>query len=304
MRDQFRGSYLAAEDGMKKSVVQIVNSDVRATLTNRSGCKLVCKSGLDFDSLFNGNAQAVDTPFDTATTGLPDSPLTFSLLDYLGQFLKEDLLVDGFEGPQTEPLLKFIGSQEINTRLRNEIGIRDDHRYLAAGKYEMGKDTLTRYSWEGPYRGYAFGIDPQPLRFSVIDSTLGQPIYIEPEIPVPVSQGFGSRVNPAWAKARFEIALVVGADSFSRLTPAMYNGEGGWKFPSQVSMGELMFQVIKDNINNVWGDFGRHHYQIQRAYRPERPHAVTAIMFKRAVADFGLSPVSDYTDYSSSSQSL
>jgi hypothetical protein len=60
-----------------------------------------------------------------------------------------------------------------------------------------------------------------------------------------------------------------------------------------------MFQVIKDNCKNVWGDFGRHFYQISRAYKPMRPHAVTAIAFKRAVADFGLSPVDDFADYSS-----
>ena len=298
MRDAFEGSYLAAEDALKKQIVHLVNADVRATLTDRSGTKLVVKSGTTFGQMFSGDSQQIDTPFATDDVGLPDSPVNFELLEYLSIFMRENLLVEGFEGAQSEPLLRFIGSQEINSRLRKEAGIREDHRYLAAGSYAIGKDALLRYTWEGPYKGYAFGIDPQPLRFSELDED-GQPLFLEPEIAKQTSKGVAARVNPAWARARFEIALVVGADSFARLTPAQYTGEGSFKFPSQVSTGELMFQVIKDNCRNVWGDFGRHFYQIQRAYKPMRPHAVCAIAFKRAVADFALTPVSDFADYTS-----
>lgn len=298
MRNAFEGSYLAAEDSLKKQIIHIVNTDVRATLVDRSGTKLVVKSGKTFSQMYSGDSQAIDTPFATADVGLPDSPINFKLLEYLSIFQRENLLVDGFEGPATEPLLKFLGSQEIISRLRDEAGITQNHQYLAAGSYALGKDTLTRYTWEGPYRGYAFGIDPQPLRFSELNAD-GQPKFIEPEIARKSTKGVAARVNPLWARARFEIALVVGADSFARLTPAQYTGEGSFKFPSQVSMGEMMFQVIKDNGNNVWGDFGRHFYQISRAYKPMRPHAVTAIAFKRAVADFQLNPVNDFSDYSS-----
>lgn len=298
MRDEFQGSYLAAEDALKKQIVQLVNSDIRATLADRSGSKLVVRAGQTFTDMYTGNSQVVDAPFDTPN-GLPNAPVNFALLDELSTFLREGLLVEGFEGNQSEPLLKFIGSQEINRRLRNEVGIRDDHRYLAAGHYDIGRDQLVKYTWEGPYRGYAFGIDMQPLRFSELGPD-GQPKFIEPEIPASVTRNVGARINPAWYRARYEIALVVGADSFARLTPASYTGEGSFKFPSQVSMGELMFQVIKDNCRNVWGDFGRHFYQIQRAIKPMRPHAVCAIAFKRAQADFGLQTVPDFSNYSSS----
>lgn len=296
MRDEFEGSYLAAEDALKKQTVQLVNSDIRATLTDRSGSKLVVKAGKTFNQMYTGDSQAIDTPF--TTDFLPDAPVNFALLDDLSTFLREGLLVDGFEGNQSEPLLKFIGSQEINRRLRQEIGIREDHRYLAAGSYQIGKDSLLKYTWEGPYRGYAFGIDTQPLRYSQVDDD-GQPLFLEPEIARRSTKGSAARINPAWMRARYEVALVVGADSFARLTPAQYTGEGSFKFPSQVTSGELMFQVIKDNCRNVWGDFGRHFYQIQRAIKPMRPHAVCAIAFKRAQSDYGLTAVSDFADYSS-----
>lgn len=298
MRDAFETSYVQSEDSLKKQIVQLINSDVRGTLVDRSGCKLTVNSTLagGFLDMFQGDSQSIDTPF--APGILPDSPVTFKLLEYLSIFLRENLLVEGFEGSQSEPLLKFIGSQEIISRLRDEAQVSTIHQYLAAGHYQMGPDALTRYTWEGPYRGYAFGIDPMPLRFSQLDSD-GQPLYLEPEIAVPTSNGVAARVNPLWARALFEVALVCGSNSFRRMTPEMYNGEGTFKFPSQVSMGELQFVVIKDNVKNVWGDYGRHHYQIQRAYKPERPHAICAVAYKRSQVDFGLNPVANIPDYSS-----
>lgn len=297
MRDAFETSYTQSEDALKKQIVQLINSDVRGTLVDRSGCKLTVNSTLgDFLEMFKGDSQAIDTPFNAGV--LPDSPVTFKLLEYTSIFLRENLLVEGFEGTQSEPLLKFIGSQEIISRLRDEAGVTTVHQYLAAGHYQMGPDTLTKYTWEGPYRGYAFGIDPQPLRFSQLDSD-GQPLYIEPEIAVRTNNGVAARVNPLWARALFEVAIICGANSFRRMTPEQYNGEGTFKFPAQVSMGELMFQVIKDNSKNVWGDYGRHFYQIQRSYKPERPHAICAVAYKRSQVDFGLNPVNNIPDYSS-----
>lgn len=298
MRDAFETSYSTSEEAIKKQIVQLMNADVRGTLVDRSGCKIVFKSNTTFNDMFTGDAQAIDTPFETKL-GLPDSPLTFKLLEFTSIFLRENLLVEGFEGTQTEPLLKFIGSQEIISRLRDEANVSTIHQYLEAGHYQMGPDALTKYTWEGPYRGYAFGIDPQPLRFSSID-TDGQPLYIEPEIAVKTSNGVAARINPAWAKALYEVGVVVGANSFRRLSPEQYNGEGTYKFPAQISMGELQFRVIEDNSKNVWRDYGRHFYQIQRAYRAERPHAICPIIYKRAQVDFGASPVGNVvSDYSS-----
>jgi hypothetical protein len=81
-----------------------------------------------------------------------------------------------------------------------------------------------------------------------------------------------------------------------RLVPQRFTGEGGFKWPEQLVNGEMFWQVIRDNDSNAWGDFGRHFWELDRAYEPVRPHAVCFIIYKRANADLGLSPVLDYDD--------
>jgi hypothetical protein len=300
MRNAFETSYTVSEQALKAQIIQLNNADVRSILVRLGGTKLLVNSTLTFDQMCDGSMQSIKTPFPTLAGGLPDSPLSFSLLQALGRRLREDLLVEAFETQDSEPLLKFIGGQDILDLLRDDLDVRTDHRYLAAGAYTIGETTLTRYRWEGPYRGWAFGVDPQPLRYNSLLPN-GQPDFIEPEIRVIVSgKGVGSRPNPSWVRAKYEIGFALGANSFRRLAPAQYTGEGSFKFPPQLTMGELKWNVIIDNANNVWGDYARHYYQISRAIRPERPHAVCAIAFKRWNQTFGLVPQSDFADYSSS----
>ena len=61
---------------------------------------------------------------------------------------------------------KFIGSQSQLNVFRDELNVHQDLQYLTTGRYEIGNESITGYSWEGPYRGIAFGIDQQPLRFN------------------------------------------------------------------------------------------------------------------------------------------
>lgn len=296
MWSSFRTAYVAAEQSLKQQLVQLNNADVRINLVRRSGCKLTVKAGTSFEGMFEGQMQAIDTPFSTDAAE-PDAAPNIKLLQYLGRTLREDLLIEPWEGNQGEPVLRFIGSQEIIDILRDDAGVREDHRYLAAGSYDIGKKPLLRYRWEGPYRGFTFGVDPQPLRFNDLDDD-GQPIFIEPEIAYEVTNGVGSRPNPLWFRAKYEVAIVMGRRSFTKLAPEMYTGEGSFKFPAQGITGQLMWTNIKDNDQNVWQDFGRHHYQFTRAYKPERPHAVCAIAFARQQVDFGLTAISDFGNWS------
>jgi hypothetical protein len=298
-RAAFQGSYPAAEDAIKKQLVQLTNSDVRAQLVARGGSKLTVVSSAAFETMYQGDVNAINTPFNqNLNGGLPDSAINFSLLKRLVNFMREDLLAEGFESnDQVNPIFKAIVSQDQLDLFRQELNIQDDMRALVTGKYPLGERTITRYSWEGPYRGVAFGIDPQPLRFSDVDSD-GQPIFIEPEISVATSKGVGARINPPWARARFEVMMLMGANTFRRRVPEQYMGSGGFKFPPQLVQGELEFAVIRDNDCNLFGDFGQHLYQVSRSYRPERPHGVCAIAYKRCNQDFGLVSCPDYQDYS------
>ena len=297
-RAAFQGSYPAAEDALKKSIIQINNSDIRYTLATRCGAKLTVNSTQTFGQMFSGDAQAIDVPFQTDSgTGLPDSPITFALLKYAMNFMREDLLVDPFENDVEQGgIFKFIGGMDQCELFRAELGITNDARSLTTGRYKFGEKTLLGYSFNGPYRGVAFASDTQDLRFDSLDIN-GQPVYIEPEIAANVTKGVAARMNPAWAHAKYATALLIGADSFRRRVPEQYTGAGSFKFPPQMAQGELEFAVIRDNTLNLFGDYGQHLYQISRSYRPERPHAVMAINYLRATSGFGLVPTAVEADY-------
>jgi hypothetical protein len=81
--------------------------------------------------------------------------------------------------------------------------------------------------------------------------------------------------------------------TFERQTPEQYTGEGTFKFAPQLHGGELEWHYVKDNDINEWGDFGRHHYQIERAYTPLRPQHIVPVIYKRPQVDLGLTALPD-----------
>jgi hypothetical protein len=296
MWSAFKTAYSAAEQSLRGQLVQLNNADVRWTLVSRSGCKMIVQAGKSFSDMFEGNMQAIDKAWPQI--GLPNAAPTIKLMQHLCRMMREVLLVEPWEGKQGEPVMKVIGSHEIIDFLRDDAEVRDDHRYMAAGSYDSGKNAITRYLWEGPYRGMAFGVDPQPLRFNQMTGSPAAPDFIEPEIAWEVDNAVGSRPSSAWVHAKYEVLLVLGKGSFRKLAPETYTGEGSFRFPAQGISGELMWVNLKDNDKNVWQDFGRHHYQFSRAYKPERPHAVCAVAYARKQTDFGLVPITDFGDWS------
>ncbi len=293
----FKDTYKSAEDSLRKGVVQIMNADVRANLVDASGCKMVLQINKTFDQLFDGNVNSINTPFPGI--GVPNAGPSFASLEYLGRFMREDLMVEPFPiAGDDDGVLKVIASQQTIQILRNGADVRTDYRYITAGSFKVGKDQLTKYSWEGPYRGFAFGVDPQPLRFDTLDG-YGQPIYIEPYVNTEVTNGNGNRPNPLWVRAKYEVMLVMGKGGFRRLIPESSTGEGTMKFPPQVYMGQLKWKNTEDNDQNAWGDWGYHLYRMNRAYKPEHPHAVCAIAYARSMAALDLTVVTDFGDWSS-----
>lgn len=275
-RTAFKGSYLQAQMSLEKAILQIMNSDIRSVLHLRSGVKYVANSGYSFEDSLTGDMQNIDTQFAQHN---PNSPISFNTLYKLGTFLREDMLAEPFES-DSGTMFKFIGSTDQIEHFRQELDIKADIRALATGRYTLGESSIDGYSFEGPYRGFSFGIDQQPLRTNGFNGS-GDLILIEPEIPVTTTKGVGARRNPDWVQAAFEVSFLVAAESFKRLVPESYSGEGTFKFAPQLSMGELVWKNLIDNDCNEWGDFGQHLYQISRAYQPIRPHAVIPILHQR-----------------------
>jgi hypothetical protein len=281
-RTAFKGAYLQAQMALEKGILKIMNADIRATLLFRSGVKFLAKKGVSFDNLITGDAQQVDTKFYAA---LPDAQMSFKSLYRLGSVLREDLLADPFGTAQGDFFMVLASIDQIES-FRNDADVKEDLIALTTGSFKLGEESIAGYQFKG-YRGFAFGVDSQPLRFNVLDGN-GNPVLLEPEVGVAATNGKAARRNPAWVKAKYEIGFLVAGESFSRLTPERYVGEGSFKFAPQLHMGELEWVAQRDNDCNLFLDYGQHIYQISRAYQPIRPHAVVPFAYERCPFDTGL----------------
>lgn len=285
----FRGSYLSAEDSLKKLMLEYVNVDVRANLLNRSGVKWVAgNSGtVSFSQGLTGGESQIDVSFaNIAAANI--GTLSFKALHQLARYNKEVLLGEMFDGGAAGAHYKFIGGSDIIEAFRNEIGVKDVLVALTTGNVKFGETSLRGYSWESStaYRGIQFGVDQRPLRASAF--TNGVPTLVEPFISVPTTKGNARRVNPAWVSAPFEIGFLIGDNTFERLVPERFTGEGSFKFAPQLAMGELQWHYQVDNACNAYGDFGFHKYEITRAYRPIRPANVIPVIYRRCPYDTGI----------------
>jgi hypothetical protein len=282
----YKGSYLMAEDALKKLMTQYFNSDVRSTLFNRSGVKYVAANSgtYSFESGLTGGESQIDVAFANIPSGSVGQ-LTFKALHKLARHIHEVNLTAMFGDGNAENF-KFIGGPDIIESFRAELNVVTDLRYIAAGSFNIGKEALIGYRWEGPYRGITFGVDQRPIRGSAFSG--GVLTTVEPFVGVSTTTGTASRVNPAWVAAPFEVAFLIGKDSFERLVPERYTGEGAFKFSPQLAMGELQWHYVLDNDCNQFGDFGWHKYELTRAYRPVRPANVVPIIFRRCTFDTGI----------------
>jgi hypothetical protein len=292
----FKDSYIMAEDSLVKLVTQYINADIRAQLYLRSGSKFVAAAGYCFDDLFTGG-EHTDVNTTLFANVLPTGPLNFKTLHALARYLKEALYADMWPGGgQGQPHFRFVAGPDQIETLRADTTVRHDAFFLAAGRYRFGDATLQGYSFENSpaYRGLAFGVDQTPLRATGFnpDGTLA---VVNPRLIVrnPAKNTAYSVHNPAWLRAEYEVGFLVAPNSFKRLVPERYVGEGSFRFNPQLHMGELKWHYQVDNDCNVFGDFGWHIYQIIRAYKPVRPHFVIPILYKRCPGDLGLEPCTD-----------
>jgi len=290
----FKGSYVMAEDSLKKLVTQYINADIRAQLYLRSASKFTANAGYDFNSLFTGGDESnLGVQFAPL---LPTGPMTFKALHYIARHLREVLFGEWFSQDRGMPHFRFIGGSDQVEYFRSEVGVQNVMTALTTGGYRLGEISLTAYSFEQSpaYRGIAFGVDQRPLRATGFnpDGTLA---LVDPVIIVsnPARNTAYAKVNPAWLAAPYEIGFLIADGSFERLVPERYVGEGSFKFAPQLHMGELEWHYIIDSGCNQWGDFGWHKYQITRAYKPLRPQHIIPILYQRCQADLGLVSCAD-----------
>ena len=285
----FKESYTRAEQSLANLVTQYVNADVKYQVYKQSGSKFVCTSGYTFNSLFTGGTESdLNQEFVNMA---PNTQLTFAALHRIARHQREVLFAEPYaNGNASGTHFRFIGSSEVIESFREESGVKDVLVALTNGSYKMGEVSLTGYSWDvaPAYRGIGFGIDQRPLRFNVFDNA-GWPVLLDPVTVVVGSNGKAyAKASETWLKATYEIGILFAQNTFERLVPERYVGEGSFRFAPQLHSGELQWHYVVDNDCNTWGDYGWHKYQITRAYRPVRPQHATAIAYKRCEADLGL----------------
>lgn len=294
-RTAFKGSYLQAQVSLEKTIMQIINADIRYQYLVQSGIKYVVNSTQGFYSNLTGDMQQINTSFAAI---LPDSALNFKTLYKIGSFLREEMLAEPFETADGKFFKCFFSNDQIEN-LRNDADVKEDLIGLTTGSFKLGEQAISGYTFEG-YRGFAFAVDQQPLRATGLFSDPNNnnatlPILVSPIVAGVVTNGFGQRRNPAWVNAPYEVGFVVAGDAFKRLTPESYVGEGTFKFAPQLSMGELEWTYFRDNDCNLYGDYGQHIYQIQRAIQPVRPQNVVSVFYKRCPFDGTPLPCSTVT---------
>jgi hypothetical protein len=279
-RTAFKGSYLQAQISLEKTILQLINADIRYQYLIQSGIKYVSNSTRTFTQNLTGDMQAINTQF--ATGILPDSPMNFKTLYRIGTFLREEMLAEPF-GSKDGEFFQVMASADQIEAFRNDADVKEDLVALTTGSFKLGEDSIKGYQFFG-YRGFAFGIDQQPLRASGYDVS-GNLVLINPITSTAVTNGFAQRRNPAWVAAQYEVMFVIAGEAFKRLVPETYTGEGTFRFAPQLAMGELEWTYFRDNDCNLYGDFGQHIYQISRAIQPIRPQNVCAILYKRCPYD-------------------
>ena len=278
-----KSSYLSAQQSLQENVSNLVNVDIRAQIHDLSGVKFTARASTQFESLITGGMNQTSVAY---LGQVPDSPMSFTALELLSQYMTDVLKLKMF-GSGANAHFRVITGRAQNSIFRNEAGVNQVLLGALQGSFGEGKDALFGYSWTDlTYRGIALGIDEEPLRFNCLDAN-GNPIFIEPIVEAVGDRGKNGIVNSEWLNAMYEVGFIIAPNNFTRYVPRSYVGEGTFKFAPQMSGGELNWFYSVD-CNNEYGDVGHHHYQIERAYSPEQPHAVVPFMYARELASTGL----------------
>lgn len=286
-------SYRIAEQNLKDAIKSLNAADIRSQLLALSGVKVVLKSdATSLGQIMTGGYNQVAVDF---LGGLPTAGVSYKFLVVLSNFMRDNLSPEFF-GEGAGAYFVFVGSSDTIETLRNEAGVKADLLALVTGNDKATQDEIKKYAFiDYPYRGIKLAIDQQPLRFNTVDGD-GFPVLIEPLVRTVTDYGVENATNPEWVNADYEVNFLISKGTFRRLVPERFVGESSFKFDPQFIMGELQWHYVKDNVCNVWGDFGFHIFQFVRAFQARRPHGVVPILSKRCALDLGLSSCEGLTD--------
>jgi hypothetical protein len=282
----FLGSLTAQLEAYQSGVTELINSDVRWTLFQRSGVKMVVQAGQSLTNQVYGGEYNIDEPVPAVNS---DGELTFSLLQSLNRYMRSALRAKPF-GAGANAHARLIGSPDLLDLLRDDLGGAAGPGganivplgQLAAGGDKTAVDGLKSYMFEPLYRGIQLGEDPIPLRLNWNGSAY---VPVDPNTSYSATVGTVSIVSDAWLNASHEVAFLMYDGSFERQVPAPWTGEGKIRFQRQLFGGEIQFMNHPDMTSNMFGDYGVMAYRIGRAYRPIYPWFVVPIIYKRCRQD-------------------
>ena len=121
-RTAFKGSYLQAQVSLEKTILQIINADIRYQYLIQSGVKYVVNSTRSFSQNLTGDMQQINTKFANV---LPDASLNFKTLYRIGTFLREEMLAEPFATKDGE-FFQFLASADQIENLRNDADVKED----------------------------------------------------------------------------------------------------------------------------------------------------------------------------------
>jgi hypothetical protein len=283
----FAGWMQQAVKSLKDDIVVIRDAIDRSAAWKISATKFTALSTATFPNRLTGGTEADVGVLPLAA--LPDSPISFAQVRTLATYAREVLFAEAYTMKVTETggydqFSVFVGSQEIIDLFRKETAVQQSLNALTTGGFKFGEKALTSMNFQtaGAWQGIAMKPDQFPLRYNVMAA--GQPVFIEPFIEVVddlANNKSHKRVNPAWLGATYEIAFLMHNDTYERLVPEKYTGEGDAKFDPRLSTGELVWTYRPNQSENLFGDYGFHRWELTQAYRPIRPHHLITMLYER-----------------------
>lgn len=292
--DKYKESYKQAATSLANLVIDKTNADSRNIALQLSGLKATVNNEVNFYDTINGNVNALATPFKANLE--PNTTPTLAYVKRLGQFMTTDLGVPQFEadtdskGAGVPANIKVIAGEELLEQFRIEADVSATAGFLTNGAFNVGKVQLLSYVWEGPFRGIGIAKENRPIRLDTwpANGVITKANIVPPELPAAGGNGGQISVpNPLYWVAPFEIFFLIGGKgAFVREvlkeSGTITLGSEKWAFPDQYTSGELQFFVPQGQCD-AFKEIGFHTYQIVRAVRPQHPHYVMPIAFKRCM---------------------